>query len=182
MTKINQLSRRNVIAGMAGIGSAGMAGCSGGSPEIYQHDKGETFTVGSGPKAVEYVVEQVTLTREIGSSAVNTEAEGVYLVVILSLENIGNESFDILSGYYAAYDPENDRTFDPDVSANSFIDQDPRFDVEGITWNSLQPGIQQRKAIVFDVAAGNSYAIKIVPIGAFSGTDTHYVALGNVPG
>jgi len=96
------------------------------------------------------------------------------------MENVGNETIDITSRHLKVVDSE-DRRFDADTEANTYINQDSRFDVEGIMFEQLQPGLQQTRAIAFDVATNQSYAFQVDPAGVFSGAESHYVALGNVP-
>lgn len=191
--RIMDLNRRRVLAGISAVGLTGIAGCAGGddsqedfeetptdTPENQQHKVGESFAVGSGPKAIKYTVKNASLAREIGTSSISTEADGVFLVAILIMENIGDETIDVTSRHLRLIDSQ-DREFDADTGAAYYIDQDSRFNTEGITFEQLQPGLRQTRAIVFDVPSGESYALKVDPAGMFSAADTHYVALGNIP-
>jgi hypothetical protein len=195
VTDSKQIHRRDVLAGLSVLGVGAIAGCSGsGTPDTNddsdgatpteedekQHDIGDSFVVGSGDKSIQYVVNEATLARAIGTSSFNVEADGVFLIVILSMENTGNESIDITSRHLRLVDSEG-REFDADTEASSYISQDSRFDAEGILFEQLQPGLEQKRAIPFDVVAEESYALQVDPAGIFSGAASHYVALGNVP-
>lgn len=195
------MERRLFLSTSLGVGLTGLAGCTtdegsagdsgdeddttdaedgSAAEDGTQHDVGERFTVGSGEKSIRYTVEEATLARSVGTSSFNTDADGLFLIVVLSMENVGDETIDITSRHLQVVDSEG-REFDADTGANVYVSQDARFDAEGITFEQLQPGIRQTRVVVFDVATNQSYALKIDPAGIFSGADTHYVGLGNVP-
>jgi len=194
---IVNLRRRRFLTTCAGVGITGLAGCTSDSSsdddsgendtttdsstgKSNQHDIDEPFTVGSGSKSIQYVVAEATLARSVGTSSISADADGLFLIVVLSMENVGDETIDITSRHLQVVDSEG-REFDADSGASVYINQDPRFEAEGISFEQLQPGVQQRRVVVFDVATNESYALKIDPAGTFSGAETHYVALGNVP-
>jgi hypothetical protein len=200
------MSRRTIFTGISAVGLGSVSGCAGSdspdngdtgadgdpnqatdsptetesSEEENQHDIGESFEVGSGEKAIRYIVEEATLARAIGSSNFNVSADGLFLIVILQMENIGTESIDITSRHLRLVDSQG-REFDASTEASTYFSQDTRFDVEGILFEQLQPGLEQTKAVAFDVPTEESYALKVDPAGIFSGADANYVALGNVP-
>lgn len=193
------IRRRSVLASMSVVGLGAIAGCTGSdtpdddsggetptatetesSEDENQHDVGELFEVGSGEKSIRYTVQEGTLARAIGSSSFNVEADGLFLIVILRMENTGNESIDITSRHLRLVDSEG-REFDASSEASSYFSQDSRFEAEGILFEQLQPGLEQTRAVAFDVPTEESYALKIDPAGIFSGAEAHYVALGNVP-
>ncbi|WP_435070088.1 DUF4352 domain-containing protein [Haloplanus sp. C73] len=202
MTDLARIGRRDLLAGVSTVGVGAVAGCSGSetpdngggasdeteptatatetSEDDTQHEVGESFEVGSGAKSIRYVVENASLARAIGTSSFNVEADGLFLVVILRMENTGTESIDITARHLRLVDSQG-REFDADSEASTYINQDSRFDAEGILFEQLQPGLEQTRAVPFDVATEESYALKVAPAGAFSGAEAHYVALGNVP-
>jgi hypothetical protein len=144
------------------------------------HEVGETFEVGSGDQTVSYMVEDASVTNAIGTESLNEEAAGKYLVVILRIENTGDEALDMTSRNLKLIDSQ-EREFEADTGAAIYIEQDDRFDVEGITFDQLQPGLEVSRAVIFDVSPGESYAFKADPQGVLSGANSHYVPLGNVP-
>lgn len=206
MLNSDRIERRDLVVGLSTAGVIGLAGCASGessagdadgsnageetseatptetasSESETQHDVGEAFTVGSGEKSIRYVVEEATLARAIGTSSVNVEADGLFLIVILNMENTGDKSIDITSRHLRLVDSQG-REFEADTEANTYISQDSRFDVDGILFEQLQPGLEQTRAVAFDVATEESYALMVDPAGVFSNAETHYVALGNVP-
>lgn len=154
-----------------GGGSTGEASLS--------HDIGEPFTVGDGDQSVQYQATDAFTQNAVGSSGFGTEADGVFLVVILEMENVGDESFDITDRHLRAVDSEN-REFEADFEASAYADSDSRIEVEGITSEQLNPGLSVTRAVIFDVNPGGEYRLKIEPVGVFSSADTHYVPVGNV--
>jgi len=102
----------------------------------------------------------------------------LFVAMTLEMENVGEESLTISSEILQLEDAQ-DRQFDADTLASIYAEQDPRVDVEGITFGQLQPGLTVTRAIVFDVPPG-SYRFVAEPAGVFSGADEHAVPLGSV--
>lgn len=144
-----------------------------------RHEIGESFTVGSGDQSIQYRVDDSFSQESVGSSAVGTEADGIYLVVILEIENVGDESFDITDRHLRAVDDQ-DREYEANFEASAYAESDPRIDTEGITYEQLNPGLKTMRAVIFDVNPGAEYRLKIEPVGVFSSADTHYVTIGSV--
>jgi len=143
------------------------------------HEINESFTVGSGDQSIEYRAVDAFFQESVGSSAVSAKADGVYFVVILEMENVGDESFDISDRHLRAVDDE-DREHEADFEASAYADRDPRIGVEGITYDQLNPGLTATRTVVFDVNPDADYRLKIEPVGAFSNADTHYVTIRGV--
>lgn len=143
------------------------------------HEVGESFTVGDGDQAVQYQATDAFSQGAVGSSAIGTEADGVFVVVILEMENVGDASFDISDRHLRVVDSEN-REFKADFEASAYADSDPRIEAEGITYEQLNPGLSVTRAAIFDVNPGGEYRLKIEPVGVFSNADTHYVTIGSV--
>lgn len=144
------------------------------------HELGETFEVGSGGKSIRYTVQEVVVADEIGGETMAEEADGRFVIVILNLENTGDESLDITNRNLKLVDSE-DREFEADTEASMYLESDSRVDVEAITFDQLQPGLDVERAVIFDVAAGQSYTFKADPAGVFSAAESHYVPIGDVP-
>jgi hypothetical protein len=143
------------------------------------YELNESFTVGSGDQSIQYRVIDAFGQESVGSSSIGTDADGIYLIVILELENVGDESFDISDRQLRAVDDQ-DREYEADFSAAAYADSDPRIGVEGITYDQLNPGLTTTRAVVFDVNPGAEYQLKIEPVGVFSSADENYVQLGEV--
>src|SRR6056297_814447 len=94
--------RRRFLTTCAGVGMTGLAGCTSddsssdnsdendtttdssennSAGKTNQHDVDEPFTVGSGSKSIQYVVEEATLARNVGSSSISDDADGLFLIV-----------------------------------------------------------------------------------------------------
>ena len=144
------------------------------------HEIGETFTVGDGAQSIQYTVNDYsTIEDYIGSGPeLGSTPDGIFLVVNLEMENIGDETLDITTNFLKLIDQE-DRTFDADTEAGIYAGQDSRISAEPISFDQLQPGLSVTRAVVFDVPSG-TYRFAAEPAGIFSNADTHYVPLGEV--
>lgn len=138
------------------------------------HEIGEPFTVGSGDQSIEYRVVDAFFQETVDSE----EAEGIYFVVVLDMENVGQESFDISDRHLRAVDDQ-DREFEADFGASAYAEYDSRIDAEGITNEQLNPGLTITRSVIFDVNPGAEYQLKIEPAGVFSGADAHYIPVGS---
>lgn len=181
-----------VLAGCSGDGSTGESGGGGnggdggdgGSSENEQqevtHEIGETFTVGDGAQSIQYTVNDYsTIEDYIGSGPdVGSTPDGIFLVVNLDMENVGDESLDITTNFLKVIDQE-DRTFDADTEAGIYAGQDSRISAEPISFDQLQPGLSVTRSVIFDVASG-TYRFAAQPAGIFSNAATHYVPLGEI--
>jgi len=147
--------------------------------ETLSHAIGESFVVGDGAESIRYrVVDYEVIEDYIFDPDFGETPDGVFVAVILEMENVGEESLTISSEILQLADAQ-DRQFDADTLASIYAEQDPRVDVEGITFDQLQPGLTVTRAIVFDVPPG-SYRFVAEPAGVFSGADEHAVPLGSV--
>lgn len=140
------------------------------------HEIGESFTVGGDAQSIEYRVTDAFYQESIGASRTE-KADGLFLVVVLEMENVGDNSFDITDRHLRAVD-EQDRVFEADFGASAYANNDPRIDAEGIGYEQLNPGLTTTRAVIFDVNPGSEYQLKIKPTGVFSSADAHYVTVG----
>lgn len=144
------------------------------------HEVGETFVVGSGAQSIEYVVNDASgIGDYIGSSPdLGATPDGLFLVINLTLTNVGDESLDITTNLLKLIDEE-DREFEADTEAGIYAGQDSRISAEPISFDQLQPGLSVTRSVIFDVPNG-IYRFAAEPAGAFSGAETHYVPIGEV--
>lgn len=164
-----------------GSSDGGDDGSDGGDEQqTLTHDIGESFTVGDGAQEIEYTVNDYsTIEDYIGSGPdIGSTPDGIFLVVNLDMENVGDESLDISTNFLKVIDDE-DRTFDADTEAGIYAEQDSRISAEPISFDQLQPGLSVTRSVVFDVPSG-TYRFAAQPAGIFSIADTHYVPLGEV--
>jgi hypothetical protein len=142
-----------------------------------QEEFDSPFVVGSGEKSIEYRVTQAALTREIGGQYSSEEANGIFIVITMEMTNIGDETVDITSRHLKAMN-EDGQTFDADTGLSFYLSSDDRFDVEGISFEQLNPGLTTDGAVVFDVVPGDYYFLSVEPAGIFSAARPHIVPLG----
>jgi len=149
-------------------------------PETLTHEIGDSFTVGDGAQSIQYAVSDYsTIEDYIGAGPdLGSTPDGIFLVVNLDMENVGDETIDISTNFLKLVDQE-DRTFDADTEAGVYADQDQRISADPITFDQLQPGLSVTRAVIFDVPSG-TYRFAAEPTGIFSNADTHYVPLGEV--
>jgi hypothetical protein len=184
------MKRRTCLGVLGGV--IATAGCTGGggesrskttststTKEPTSHDLGEPFTVGTGAKSIQYRVRDAfSVDTAVGSSMVSIEPDGVFIAVILELENVGQESLDIGTRHLKLLDADG-RTFEADTEALSYAVNDERL-AEPLTFDQLQPGLAVTRTILFDVPAGSAYGLVVDPVGIFSSADDHFVPLGRV--
>lgn len=169
-----------IIGGLL-VGGGGDGGGSDATPtptvSTQTHEIGETFTVGSGNQAVEYEVIEYQTLGVLEGPVSTTEPDGVFLVVTVSMTNVGDETFDITDRHLKVVDDQ-DRSFDADFQASVTASDDPRVEPDGISFEQLNPGLEITRAVVFDVNPGATYSLRIEPVGVFSTADPHRVPLG----
>lgn len=153
-------------------------GGSGDSFEQYNHDVGESFIVGSGDNQIRYTVQEAYSVDAIGGEYFNDEADGVFVVVELRMENTGSETYEITDRHLKLVDDQ-DRVFSADSSASYYVSSDDRISPEGITYDQLQPGLDVERAVVFDVPQGR-YTMMIEPTGWFSNDEPHFAGMGEI--
>lgn len=153
---------------------------TGEEQQSVTHEIGESFTVGDGAQSIQYTVNDYsTIEDYIGSGPdLGSTPDGIFLVVNLDMENVGDESIDITTNFLKLVDQE-DRTFDADTEAGIYAGQDSRISAEPISFDQLQPGLSVTRSVVFDIPSG-TYRFAAEPAGVFSSADTHYVPLGEV--
>lgn len=136
------------------------------------HEIGESFTVGDGERAVRYTVREMAATDEVGGEVLSETADGTFLVVRLSMENVGDESFNVSSNLFQAVNSEG-QTFDVDTDALTVLGE------SALVFEQVNPGLSTEGRIVFDVPAGE-YELEVAPAGFASTATPHRVELGSV--
>jgi len=180
------MERRTYLATLGGLLCGPVAGCVGddtrgpsaesGSPP--RHEIGDSFDVGRDGRGIRYRVESTFATTAVGSEALQTRADGWYLIIRVVLENRGPESIEITSELYGLVDTDG-RMFAPDPGAGSYLSADSRVTVEPLNVTQLQPGLSARRALVFDVPPG-TYELAIDPARRVSGARQHRVRVGTL--
>jgi len=112
-------------------------------PQVYY--PGDRVEVGN----FAYTVNSYYTTDKIGRDLMGTfmgeKADGIFLVVDVTIENIGKESKTIWASNIKVVDDQK-RTFEHDTAAEFYLENDQKFIFE-----QLQPGLPKTGKIVFDV-------------------------------
>jgi hypothetical protein len=115
-----------------------------------------------------YIVKEVITKEAIGSYILDTfmgaEADGIYLIFILEVENVGDEAEYISSSNIKIID-EQRREFESDFSATLYLDNDPELKalgIRGLSFDSLNPGLKREVAVVFDVPPDMKGILQII--------------------
>lgn len=111
----------------------------------------------------EFTVTQVEPgVQEIGDEFLSQEAQGQFVLVHLTVENIGNESQYFDGNNVTAYDAKN-REFAADTEAAIYLDDSNSF------LNEINPGNSVKGVVVFDVPADVKLSQLELHDSAFSG-------------
>jgi hypothetical protein len=94
-----------------------------------------------------YVFKSVETRTSIGSSYVGNEANGIFLIIDLEVENIGNEA-DYISNEIYVIDNQG-REFSQDDGSWIFLD-------DNFIFEELNPGLTKKGQLIFDVPEGIS--------------------------
>lgn len=135
---------------------------SSNTPQIYKI--GEPVTVGERT----YVVNRVSSASTIGDSILEEKASGIYLIVDLTIENIGKESGNFMTSDVTVYD-EQDRKFQSATVLGL---------KNALVFDQIQPGLKKTGYVAFDVPPGSTLRLKLSE-GGF-GSKAEYVNLGTI--
>lgn len=143
--------------------------------KVEENKKTETLRVGDSVSVgtMEYIVNGIETADTVGPEFLNAEANGVFLIVDLTVKNNGNEAVFVDSSFFKLVDGE--KTFDADSVSSAYAN-------EGKTTfflASLNPDVELSGRIVFDVSESqaNSETVQLkVSTGVF-GTETEVIDL-----
>lgn len=147
------------------------SGSSGSDePQREVHSAGESFVVGGGDHQVEYTVNDFDTTQEVGSEYSSAEASGEFVVVNLTVTNVGSESFRISSRLFTLVDGE-EREYDVDDDGQIYME-------DALSYEQLHPDLSESGDVAFDVPPSQSERlVRFEPAGVFSIATEHYVRL-----
>lgn len=152
--------------GQAAVGGDEPAGTEAGAKE---HQTGETFTVGSGDKQVEYTVTDVKTASNVGGEY-GEDADAQFVIVTVEMTNNAQESFSVSTEPYRLVDSQ-DRKYEVDTDAQGWAEN-------SILYEQLDPGVTKTGVLIFDVPEDQSERkLRIEPAGMFSTADAHVVVL-----
>ena len=131
--------------------------------ELKVHRFGEKFEVGD----FSYNFSSYETKSSIGNEYFGAKADGVFLIIDVTIENIAKESETLWSSNVVVVDDQQ-RRFDSDVSAEIYMSQ------ETFNFKQMQPGLPKAGKIVFDVPKDIKGFIE-VSSNRFGSDDKKYV-------
>ncbi len=142
-----------------------------------QNSKASQPTAKLGDKVIAgdfaYTFNDMTKSKQIGENVAGTffgeKADGIFIILDVTIENMGKESNNILIGSYVKILDDQGRTFEHNPTAEIYLKDD------AFTFTQLQPGLPKRGKIVFDVPENINGKIEL-STGLWS-SDTKYVLL-----
>lgn len=120
---------------------------------------------------VEYVVLSKKSTNKVGDQYFDKKAQGQYLVIDISIKNLGNESLNVSDNFFKLYN--GDKEFETDSEASIYLGD------KSIIYEDVNPDVTLKGQIVFDVSkeiANSNDNILQVQTGAW-GTESEKICL-----
>nr|WP_319218505.1 DUF4352 domain-containing protein [uncultured Trichococcus sp.] len=109
--------------------------------EVESFSIGEEVTVGD----VSYVVNGVSSAETLGGEYLNKTAQGIFLVVNVTVINKGNESLDVSNTFFTLVDGE--KQYDSDSAASLYANESG----QSFFVNSINPDLSLTSNVAFDV-------------------------------
>lgn len=132
----------------------------------------ETYKVGDrvvvGDRA--YTVTDIRTSSSVGDDFTKQTATGIFVIVTMTVENIGKESATMSSSDVKIIDSEG-RTFESDTEAWAALN-------ENILLKQIQPGLPVVGQTIFDVPKGITSNLQVSEGGW--GTDNKLISLGTI--
>lgn len=95
----------------------------------------------------QYSIKEAFTLPILGSGYLIEQADGVFVILVLEIENIGKESEYLSSARFKLRD-DRDRKYDADISAGVYLET---MGYESLIFDKLGPGLTTEGSIVFDV-------------------------------
>ena len=121
-------------------------------------------------KDIAYTVNSAHTQSSVGSQNFGNTADGIFVIVDLTIENVGTESKDISSSFFKILD-SNNRVFESDNEAWVYLD-------DNILFKQIQPGLPTKGQAIFDVPKNSNIFLQVS--GSIWDTETVLISLGNV--
>ena len=109
--------------------------------EVESFSIGEEVTVGD----VAYTVNSISSAQTLGGEYMNKTAQGMFLVVNVTVTNKGNESLDVSNSFFTLVDGE--KQYDSDGVASLYANEDG----QSFFVNSINPDLSLSSNVAFDV-------------------------------
>lgn len=120
---------------------------------------------------VEYVISKKTVTKTVGDQYVNNKAQDTYLIIDLSIKNLGKEQLNVTDSFFTLLN--GDKEYKTDSEGAIYLGDD------SIIYKDINPDVTLKGKIVFDVpekiAKSNDNTLK-VQTGIW-GTETENILL-----
>jgi hypothetical protein len=133
-------------------------------PQSEVYSVGDRVVVGD----IAYTVTNARMASSIGDSTFGDQADGIFVIVDMKLENLGKETITMSSSYVKAIDSQG-RVFESDSGAWIYLE-------DNLLLKQLQPGLPTNGQAVFDVPTGETIMLKVA--GSFWGGDEKIIVLG----
>lgn len=136
-----------IIAMIGGDGDSGNDASSSGNADTAE-EKEATYGIGDVVKVgdFEYTIHGFEQASVVGPEYLTTEAKGVFVVVDLTVKNVGNESVMMDSSYFQLKNGE--KTFDADSTATMSVNEDST----SFFLEQINPDLEMSGKVVFDVS------------------------------
>jgi len=132
----------------------------------------ETYKVGDrvvvGDRA--YTITDIRTASSVGADYTKKEATGIFVIVTMTIENIGKESATLSNSDVKIIDSD-ERTFESDSNAWTALENN-------ILLKQIQPGLPVTGETIFDVPKGITCNLQVS--GGGWGTDTKLISLGTI--
>lgn len=148
------------------------------TPTAATHAVGERFVVGEGNDAVPYTVGGFRRSDWIGREGIGEGADGAFLIMLLTVENVRNSTRDVPTGNIVVRGDGVRRNVDQ--RATEAVQNDDRIDEESLAFATMPGGQPRTGVLVYDVPLDNAYRVEFTPTGG-SG-EPHYVEVGAIDG
>ena len=119
---------------------------------------------------IAYTITNVQTSPTLSNEYSSTSADGIFVIVDMNLENVGKETITMTSNYVKLVDDQA-RIFESDTDSWMYIDNN-----DNVLLKQLQPGLQTKGRIVFDVPVGGAYGAMVT--GSLWGGDEQLILLG----
>lgn len=144
-------------------------------PASVTESVGTAFTVGEGDAAIGVTVRELTRAQALGPTQTE-EADGTFVIVIMSVENPQSQSIDVPSDRMKLRAEGTIKNVD--IDASEAVTSDSRLDVDSVAATSVTSGGTKTGAIVFDAPPEGDYRLEITPPSEAG--RTHVVPVGPI--
>lgn len=97
---------------------------------------------------VSYTVNAITTTDTVGNEYLNTKAQGIYLIVDLSVTNNSDKALTVSDSFFKVINDS--KTYEADSTASIYIASDD--DSDALWFKDINPDITLTGKVVFDVS------------------------------